>query len=91
MYWNFLNDNEVKNKIVAEYGDLMTIPDEKAKEILEKYADIDAVEAEFSEEGEIKYKSALEAEEEKREQEELEREWIDDPYKRNGVSHWDFL
>jgi hypothetical protein len=35
--WNFYNDEEVRNKVIAEYGDLMKIPDDKAKEILDRY------------------------------------------------------
>jgi hypothetical protein len=91
--WNFYNDEEVRNKVIAEYGDLMKIPDDKAKEILEKYLDIDVWEAEFSEEGEIAYTTIADKEDFERAEAEAEEdaeEYSRDPYSYNGVSRSDF-
>ncbi len=91
--WNFYNDEEIRNKVVAEYGDLMKIPDDKAKEILEKYLDIDVWEAEFEEEGEIAYTTIADKEDfdrEETESEEEAEEYSRDPYSYNGVSRSDF-
>ena len=93
--WNFYENDEIKEKVIAEYGELDKIPDDKAAEILEKYTGIEAEVAEWEEEGEIKYISAddfeKETEEKEKEEAELEREWIEDPYARNGVSRSDFF